>query len=84
MTQEVITVVLPDTPLYNSKTDAEFRIRMIQEIKEQYQDLLGPKIKLLDLPNGLELVQDWVRNQLFDVSNGEIDMRPAEARQLAA
>jgi len=77
-------VVLPDTPLYNSKTDAEFRIRMIQEIKEQYQDLLGPKIKLLDLPNGLELVQDWVRNQLFDVSNGEIDMRPAEARQLAA
>ncbi len=77
-------MVLPDTPLYNSKTDAEFRIRMIQEIKEQYQDLLGPKIKLLDLPNGLELVQDWVRNQLFDVSNGEIDMRPAEARQLAA
>jgi len=77
-------VVLPNTPLFQSKTDAEFRIRMIQEIKEQYKDLLGPKIKLLDLPNGLELVQDWVRNQLLDASHGDIDLRPAEARQLAA
>lgn len=82
--QEVITVVLPDTPLYNSKTDAEFRIRMIHEIKEQYKDLLGPKIKLLDLPNGLDLIQDWVRNQLYDVSGGEVDMRPAEVRRLVA
>ncbi len=79
-----MNVVLPDTPLYNSKTDAEFRIRMIQEIKEQYKDILGPKIKLLDLPNGLDLVQEWVRNQLYDVSGGHVDMRPAEVSHIAA
>ncbi|HEY9072480.1 MAG TPA: hypothetical protein VIV61_19615 [Candidatus Ozemobacteraceae bacterium] len=77
-------MVLPDTPLYHSKTDAEFRIRMIQEIKDQYKDILGSRIKLLDLPNGLELVQDWVQHQLFDVSGGDIDLRAAEARQAAA
>ena len=77
-------MILPDTPLYNSKTDAEFRIRMIQHIKQAYRDMLGPDIKLLDLPNGLELVQAKVAQRLYETSHGEIDLRRPEVRQLAA
>lgn len=67
-------MILPNTPLYQSKTDAEFRIRMIQHIKENYGDLLGKDINLLDLPNGLEIVQARIQQRLFDMSNGKIDL----------
>jgi hypothetical protein len=67
-------VILPNTPLFQAKTDAEFRIRMIQHIKETYGDVLGKDINLLDLPNGLEIVQARIQQRLFDMSNGKIDL----------
>lgn len=67
-------MILPNTPLYQAKTDAEFRIRMIQHIKETYGDVLGKDINLLDLPNGLEIVQARIQQRLFDMSNGKIDL----------
>ncbi len=77
-------MILPDTPLFRAKTDAEFRVRMIQYIKDTFEDTLGADIKLLDLPNGLELVQAKVQQRLFEVSRGEIDLRPGELKKLAA
>ncbi|MBF0503062.1 MAG: hypothetical protein HQM09_23240 [Candidatus Riflebacteria bacterium] len=77
-------MVLPDTPLYNSKSDAEFRVRMIGHIKEAYKDLLGADIKLLDLPDGLNLVQAKVQEMLYDASKGQVDLRPAYMHKKAA
>ncbi len=69
------TMIIPDTPLYNAKSDAEFRLRMIQHIKDAYAEVLGKDVKLLDLPNGLDLVQAKVAGMLYDSSRGEIDLR---------
>lgn len=79
-------MILPKTPLYQSKTSAEFRIRMIQHIKNSYKDILGKDINLLDLPNGLDLVQAKVQQKLYDLSHGEINLIPEEVinQQLAA
>ena len=77
-------MVLPNTPLYQAKSDAEFRIRMIQHIKKTYKDLLGDDIRLLDLPNGLDILQAKVQQRLFEASDGAIDLLPPEAHQLAA
>ncbi|MFZ2958741.1 MAG: hypothetical protein WA705_17770 [Candidatus Ozemobacteraceae bacterium] len=77
-------MILPNTPLYNSKSDAEFRIRMIGHIKETYKDLLGADIKLLDLPNGLDLVQARVQEMLYEATNGQVDLRPAHVKKMAA
>ena len=77
-------MILPNTPLYQSKTDAEFRVRMIQHIKNAYKDLLGSDIKLLELPNGLDLLQSRVQRRLYDVSHGEINLLPPEVKKIAA
>lgn len=77
-------MILPDTPLFNSKTSAEFRIRMIHYIKQNFKETLGPDINLLDLPNGLDLVLARVQNRLFDVSHGQIDLGNIESRKKAA
>ncbi|MBF0547129.1 MAG: hypothetical protein HQM08_21995 [Candidatus Riflebacteria bacterium] len=77
-------MILPNTPLFNSKSDAEFRVRMIQYIKDTYSDILGADVKLLDLPNGLELMQSRAREMLFEATDGQVDLRPAEERQIAA
>lgn len=77
-------MILPNTPLYQAKTDAEFRIRMIQHIKDVYKDVLGNDINLLDLPNGLEIVQARIQQRLFDMSNGSINLLPEEANIRAA
>lgn len=77
-------MIIPNTPPYNAKSDAEFRIGMIAEIKKHYKDILGPDIKLLDLPNGLEIIQAKVQQRLFEVSQGQIDLRQAEVRSMAA
>lgn len=66
-------MILPNTPLYQAKTDAEFRLRMIQHIKANYKDILGSDASLLDLPNGLDIVQAKIQQRLFDISRGEID-----------
>lgn len=73
-------MILPNTPLYRAKTDAEFRIRMIQHIKNTYKDLIGNDINLLDLPNGLDLLQAKVAQRLYDMSNGEIDLIPEKIK----
>lgn len=77
-------MILPNTPLYQAKTDAEFRIRMIQHIKDVYKDVLGNDINLLDLPNGLEIVQARIQQRLFDMSNGSINLLPEEENIRAA
>ena len=79
-------MILPNTPLYQSKTDAEFRIRMVQHIKTAYKDIIGNDVNLLDLPNGLDLLQARVQQKLFDMSKGEINLVPEtyEAEKLAA
>ncbi|MGM0598833.1 MAG: hypothetical protein ACQETH_03340 [Candidatus Rifleibacteriota bacterium] len=79
-------MIIPNTPLYQSKTDAEFRIRMIHHIKANYKDVIGSDVNVLDLPNGLDILQAKVQKRLFDMSNGEIDLTPEEIRneQLAA
>lgn len=68
-------MIIPDTPLYNAKSDAEFRLRMIQHIKDAYAEVLGKDVKLLDLPNGLDLVQAKIACMLYESSRGEIDLR---------
>jgi len=79
-------MILPKTPLYQAKTDAEFRIRMIQHIKTAYKDILGNDAKLLDLPNGLDIVQAKIQQRLYDVSRGAINLLRDDERdeQLAA
>ncbi|MFZ5950485.1 MAG: hypothetical protein ACOYXC_07255 [Candidatus Rifleibacteriota bacterium] len=73
-------MILPNTPLYQAKTDAEFRIRMMHHIKTAYRDLVGNDVNLLDLPNGLDLLQAKVQQRLYDMSNGEINLIPEEIR----
>ena len=77
-------MIIPNTPLYQAKTDAEFRIRMIQHIRETYSDLMGSDIKLLELPNGLDLLQARVQERLYQSSRGEIDLLPADTARIAA
>jgi len=77
-------MIIPDTPLFRSKTDAEFRIRMIHYIKTNFKETLGPDIKLLDLPNGLDLVQAKVQQRLYEISRGEIDLRKPNLQTIAA
>jgi hypothetical protein len=78
-------MILPKTPLYQAKTDAEFRIRMIQHIKSAYKDILGKDANLLDLPNGLDIVQAKIQQRLYDISRGEINLLRDEGQeQLAA
>ncbi|NLM18149.1 MAG: hypothetical protein GX221_10575 [Candidatus Riflebacteria bacterium] len=79
-------MITPKTPLFESKSDAEFRIRMIAHIKETYAEILGKDANLLDLPNGLEIVQSLVQERLYQLSSGKIDLRQnnAEAEKLAA
>jgi len=86
ISQEATSMILPNTPLYQAKTDAEFRIRMIQHIKTAYKDILGKDANLLDLPNGLDIVQAKIQQRLFDMSQGEINLfRENDRReQLAA
>lgn len=73
-------MILPNTPLYQAKTDAEFRIRMIHHIKSVYKDVIGNDVNLLDLPNGLDLLQAKVQQRLYDMSRGEINLIPEEVR----
>lgn len=78
-------MILPKTPLYQAKTDAEFRIRMIQHIKSAYKDILGKDANLLDLPNGLDIVQAKIQQRLYDISRGDINLLHDEGNeQLAA
>lgn len=68
-------MIIPDSPLYQTKSDEEFRALMIEHIKDVYSDSLGEDVKLIDLPNGLELLQNRVQQRLYEMSRGEIDIR---------
>ena len=61
---------IPEKSLYYTKSEAEFRVHMIDLIRTTYQDILGPDINLLDQPNGLELVQAKVKSLLANSVNG--------------
>ncbi len=78
-------MILPDTPLFQAKSDAEFRIRMVHYIKTSFKDILSKEdIKMLELPNGLDILQARINQRLYDASRGEIDMRKPELARQAA
>ena len=39
------------------QTDGNFTLRMIDYIKANFAEILGPDVDLLDTPNGLELLR---------------------------
>ena len=43
----------------------ESRIEMTKYIRENFSDVLGDDVQLLDLPNGLDLIQDKIRARLI-------------------
>ncbi len=59
-------MVLPKNSLFNWSTSEEGRARMTEYIRSHFSGLLGEEIKLLDLPNGLDLVQDIVQRRLAE------------------
>ena len=57
-------MILPaDNPLYDGPPE-EFRARMIEYIRIHFADLLGKDARLLDEPNGLDLIQQKVEMRL--------------------
>jgi hypothetical protein len=46
---------------FQFRSDAEAEAVMKAWIREHYADLLGPKINLLDQPNGLALIEGEVK-----------------------
>lgn len=61
-----------DNPLYAPATDAEFRTRMIAYIRTHFADVLGKDAKLLEQPNGLDLVEDKVKMLLAQHGIGSV------------
>ena len=58
-------MIIPvNDPMFAPATDAEFRARMIKYISDNFNDVLGKDARLLDQPNGLDLVQDKVNTML--------------------
>lgn len=58
-------MVLPvDNPLFAPATDEQFRARMLDYIRTHFADVLGKDARLLDQPNGLDLIQDKVKARL--------------------
>ncbi|OGH55546.1 MAG: hypothetical protein A3G34_00520 [Candidatus Lindowbacteria bacterium RIFCSPLOWO2_12_FULL_62_27] len=59
-------MVLPKNGAFNWSTAEEARMRMTEYIRSHFSGLLGEDIKLLDLPNGLDLIQDHVTCRLAE------------------
>jgi len=47
----------------------ELRNAVKQWIKEKYSDVLKEKIELLDLPNGMELIQNYIVKRLKELKS---------------
>ncbi len=50
-----------------SDTTSDLRLKVSKWIKEKYSELLGEKIRLLDHPHGLEMLQKFVQQRLFEL-----------------
>ena len=61
---EAFIMVLTKSEWFNWSTKEEARIQMKRYIRAHFSELLGTDIQLLDLPNGLDLIQDRVRARL--------------------
>jgi len=57
-------MVLSKSEWFNWSNKEEARIKMTKYIRSHFSELLGADIQLLDLPNGLDLIQDRVRARL--------------------
>lgn len=57
-------MVLSKSEWFNWSNKEEARIKMKKYIRAHFSELLGDDIRLLDLPNGLELIQGRVHARL--------------------
>lgn len=57
-------MVLSKSEWFNWSNKEDARIKMKKYIRAHFSELLGPDIQLLDLPNGLELIQNKVQARL--------------------
>lgn len=55
-------MIIPDKFQFSSDEDA--REKMTAYIKSNFADVLGPKINLIDAPNGLDLIQQEVKSRM--------------------
>lgn len=51
---------------YNDTT-SDLRAKVSAWIKEKYSGFLGEKVRLLDHPQGLEMLQKYVQQKLFEL-----------------
>ncbi len=63
-------MIIPEKFQFTSDEDAQ--VRMKQYIRENFADLLGPKINLIDQPNGLDLVEAEVKARLAQHGIGKV------------
>jgi len=76
--EEVIQLVIPSSqsnPLF-IKDGVPFEDKMVEYIKTHFEDLLGDDVKLLNLDNGLDLVQEKIQRQLASF-NGKTEAEAA-------
>lgn len=57
-------MIMPIDGRFSWSSDAEARERMTAYIRTHFSTLLGDDVQLLDMPNGLELVQAKIQTQL--------------------
>lgn len=57
-------MVLSKSEWFNWSNKEEARVKIKKYIRAHFSELLGTDIQLLDLPNGLELIQDIVQARL--------------------
>ncbi len=71
-------MILPvDNPLYAPATDEQFRARMIEYIRANFSDVLGKDARLLDQPNGLDLIDAKVQALMAQHGMGAREIRKA-------
>ncbi len=56
---------------FQFESDEDARIKMTAYILENFSDLLGDEIKLLNLPNGLDILSSRIQDRLA-ASRGEL------------
>ncbi len=44
--------------IFNVKGSGELQERLKMWIRQNYSDILGPEVNMLDLPNGFELIEN--------------------------
>jgi len=64
--------------IFNVTWTNELRDRLKMWIRQNYSDILGPEVNMLDLPNGFDLIENKLHRLMSDkgmktpaLSNGE-------------